>query len=77
MRITGSVAPDGKDAARIEYFFDVEIPTDSLPLRDLFAAFALQAVIGLNLEDASHRTDAIYAYAAADAMMAHRAEKES
>jgi hypothetical protein len=45
--------------------------TVELPLRDLFAAFALSAVISLDLEDASHRTDAIYAYAAADAMLSH------
>jgi hypothetical protein len=43
-----------------------------LSLRDLFAAFALVAVVGLNLEDATHESDAIYAYSAADAMMKER-----
>lgn len=44
-------------------------------LRDLFAGFALIAVIGLNLEDSTHESDAAYAYAAADAMLKQRAEQ--
>lgn len=52
-------------------------PYGHLHLRDLFAAFALQAVIGLNLEDSTHESDATYAYAAADAMLAQRQEKAS
>lgn len=50
-------------------------PYGHLHLRDLFAAFALAAVIGLDLEEASHETDANYAYAAADAMLAKRRQQ--
>ena len=42
------------------------------PLRDLFAAFALAAVVGLNFHDATHEANAAYAYNAADAMLATR-----
>jgi|ERR1043165_7363993 hypothetical protein len=41
-------------------------------LRDMFAAFALMAVIGLNLDDSTHESHAAYAYNAADAMLAQR-----
>jgi hypothetical protein len=44
-------------------------------LRDLFAAYALMAVIGLELEDSTHETDAIYAYNAADVMLAQREDR--
>jgi hypothetical protein len=47
--------------------------TVAIPLRDLFAAFALAAVVGLNLEDATREIDAAYAYNAADAMLKVRA----
>jgi len=47
-------------------------PYGHLHLRDFFAAFALAAVIGLDLEESAHSTDAAYAYNAADAMMAER-----
>ena len=43
-----------------------------LSLRDLFAAFALMAVVGLNLDEATHESDAAYAYHAADAMLKAR-----
>jgi|ERR1043166_2578251 hypothetical protein len=42
---------------------------DLCDLRDWFAGLALQAVVGLNLEEATHESDARYAYNAADAMM--------
>lgn len=69
VKVTGTIGEYG-DGERfpLAVRFDVE-----LPLRDLFAAFALTAVVGLDLEDASHKTDAIYAYAAADAMLEVRA----
>lgn len=44
-------------------------------LRDMFAAFALMAVIGLNLEDATHESNATYAYNAADAMLKIREDQ--
>lgn len=47
-------------------------PYGHLNLRDFFAAFALMAVIGMDLEGSAHSTDAVYAYNAADAMMAER-----
>jgi hypothetical protein len=46
-----------------------------LSLRDLFAAFALMGVIGLNLDESTHESDAMYAYHAADAMLAARKEQ--
>lgn len=55
---------------------DSEKMPDGFTLRDFFAAFALTAVVGLNLEDSTHESDAAYAYAAADAMLAQRATKE-
>lgn len=42
------------------------------PLRDLLAALALAAVVGLSLEESTHESDAAYAYAAADAALAAR-----
>jgi hypothetical protein len=66
VKITGIVCKtDGNDPR------DVNLGI-TLPLRDLFAAFALVAVVGLNLEEATHESDAIYAYSAADAMMKER-----
>jgi hypothetical protein len=51
--------------------YDVDLSVQ-LSLRDLFAAFALAAVVGLNLEEATHESDAAYAYKAADAMLKAR-----
>ena len=45
-------------------------------LRDLFAACALIAVVNLNLEDATHDSDAAYAYGAYDAMLAQRTKEQ-
>lgn len=62
--ITCDIAGDHRRDAEFEVEF---------PLRDLFAAFALNAVVRLNIEEATHESDAAYAYAAADAMMEARA----
>lgn len=68
VKITGTSRGYGVNA-------DVDL-TVELSLRDLFAAFALAAVIGLDLDESSHESDAAYAYHAADAMLAARQEKE-
>jgi hypothetical protein len=72
MKITGTIVPASivldQQGTRIPgYRIAVE-----LPLRDLFAAFALAAVVGLNLEESTHESDACYAYNAADAMLKAR-----
>ena len=47
-----------------------------LTLRDFFAAFALQALVGLNFDNYSHEDNAHDAYAAADAMLAERVKEQ-
>jgi hypothetical protein len=70
VKITGtSITGDIEGNHRRDSEFEFE-----LPLRDLFAAFALAAVIGLDLEEATHASDAFYAYAAADAMLEVRTD---
>jgi hypothetical protein len=66
VKITGTITDDHGHAGVKRLALDLD-------LRDLFAAFALAAVVALDLEDATHKSDAAYAYAAADAMLEVRA----
>lgn len=66
VKITGTTCKyDGNDLRNVELAVE-------LPLRDLFAAFALAGVVALNLEESTRESDAIYAYNAADAMLKAR-----
>lgn len=61
LKVTGKFTYTGEDES---IDFELEVP-----LRPLFAAFALGALVGLNLDEATHETDACYALNAADAMI--------
>lgn len=68
IQIRGRVQDGGKDGPT--RYIEIDFP-----LRELFAAFALNAVIGLNLDESTHSSDACYAYSAADAMLAAREQR--
>lgn len=72
LRVKGSIAPDGKDVQPVVYDVDFEV---SLPMRDLFAAFALAGMVSVDESQlGTPEGTARDCYLWADAMLAQRAQ---